>query len=96
MIRFAAAADADLADIQAYLTPRAGEAVTNSVIDSILDAVERLDQMPELGRPGRRTGTRELSVAQYPYLIIYRIAGGDVEIARVLHHRMQWPAAAEV
>ncbi|QSA95717.1 type II toxin-antitoxin system RelE/ParE family toxin [Methylococcus sp. EFPC2] len=46
---------------------------------------------PDLGRPGRVPGTRELVMAHYPYVIPYRIRNGSVEVLRVFHASRQWP-----
>jgi toxin ParE1/3/4 len=94
LIRYAEAVDSDLEAIKSYLQPRAGPIVTDRVLDTILTAIERLDRMPFIGRPGRRAGTREMVITRYPYIVVYRVAGNDVEIARVLHQRMQWPPVA--
>jgi toxin ParE1/3/4 len=40
---------------------------------------------PEIGRTGRRTGTRELVVRRTPYLIVYRVRASMIEIVRVWH-----------
>jgi plasmid stabilization system protein ParE len=40
-----------------------------------LGAVERLAELPNLGRPGRLAGTRELVVPSTKYLIPYRLRG---------------------
>jgi len=55
------------------------------------EAVERLSSFPALGRPGRVVGTRELVVTGTPYIIPYRVRGGDVEILRVFHAARKWP-----
>ncbi len=92
MIRLAAAARADLRYIDAWLRPRAGNLVTDRVIETILEAIERLGRFPARGRPGRRSGTRELMITRYPYLVVYQENGTDVVIARVLHTRQLRPA----
>ena len=38
-------------------------------------------------------GTRELVVSGLPYLVVYRVQSDAVEIIRVLHLSMDWPAA---
>ena len=45
---------------------------------------------PDLGRPGRVTGTREL-VAHQNYILVYDTAGDLVRVLRVLHAARQWP-----
>ena len=46
---------------------------------------------PEIGRPGRVPGTRELILPHFPYLIPYRVREGRVEILHVLHTSRRWP-----
>jgi len=56
----------------------------------ILTAVERLEEFPELGRPGRVSSTRELVIAGTRWIVIYRIRD-SIEILRVLHSAQRWP-----
>lgn len=51
---------------------------------------EFLTRFPELGRPGRVSGTREL-LAHRHYFLIYRIREDAVQILRLLHTSKQWP-----
>jgi addiction module RelE/StbE family toxin len=53
--------------------------------------VEGLVQFPEMGRPGRIEGTRELVISRTPYIAAYRILGETVRILRVLHGAQLWP-----
>lgn len=57
----------------------------------LLAAVERLAELPNLGRPGRLLGTRELVVPGTPYVIPYRVRSERLEIIAVFHQRQQWP-----
>jgi plasmid stabilization system protein ParE len=50
----------------------------------ILAACDRLEYLPERGRPGLVQGTREIT-AIWPYVIVYRITPHAVEIVRVWH-----------
>jgi toxin ParE1/3/4 len=59
----------------------------------VLAAIERLPRFPEVGRPGRVAGTREIVVSQTPYVVAYRHAGETLEILAVLHGRQRWPDA---
>lgn len=47
---------------------------------------------PEVGHPGRVPGTRELVLANYPYLLPYRVRKDVVEILRVFHTSQRPPA----
>lgn len=58
----------------------------------ILAAMTRLDQFPEIGRAGRRQGTRELAIPRLPHLIVYQLRGQDVVLLRLLHSSLLWPA----
>jgi len=57
----------------------------------ILTAVELLETHPEMGRPGRVLGTRELVIPQTPYVIPYRVKQGRLELIAVFHGRQKWP-----
>lgn len=62
-----------------------------TVDDRIREQVEGLMQFPEIGRPGRIEGTRELVIHRTPYIAAYHIAGDTVRILRVLHGAQRWP-----
>jgi addiction module RelE/StbE family toxin len=55
------------------------------VDDRIDEEVERLAQLPGMGRPGRVDGTRELVIAQTPYIVAYKFVIDSVTILRILH-----------
>jgi plasmid stabilization system protein ParE len=57
----------------------------------IFRAVDLLKKEPAMGRAGRVAGTRELVVAETPYIIPYRVRGDAVEILRVFHAAREWP-----
>ena len=68
-----------LAHLREYIArdnPNAG----NRIASALLEAVERLAKLPNLGRPGRVAGTRELVVFGTPYIIPYRLRGDRLEI----------------
>lgn len=50
-----------------------------------------LAQHPDMGRPGRVPGTRELVLSRFPYIIPYRVKAQRVEILRVFHTTRKWP-----
>ena len=61
--------------------------------DAITAQIGMLVDQPEIGRPGRRAGTRELVISRTPFVAVYRIAGGRIEVLRLLHGSQQWPRA---
>jgi toxin ParE1/3/4 len=63
----------------------------NQVAAIVLAAVDRLSELPNLGRPGRVPGTRELVVPHTPYVIPYRLRGDRLEVIAVFHGRQKWP-----
>lgn len=65
-----------------------------NLMDLIESKVTPLGVYPELGRTGRKRGTRELIVHEN-YFVIYRIVGTSVEILRVKHSAQLWPATAK-
>jgi toxin ParE1/3/4 len=46
---------------------------------------------PQMGRPGRVTGTRELVISGTPFVVIYRLQEQSIEVLRLLHSAQQWP-----
>ena len=62
------------------------------VAGRILKAVELLQTQPEMGRPGRVLGTRELVVPETPYIMPYRVRRDRLELIAVFHGRQKWPA----
>jgi len=61
------------------------------LIDTIDRATATLAVHPQLGRPGRIPGTRELVVPRTPYIVAYRLDRGAVEILAVIHGARRWP-----
>lgn len=61
------------------------------VVLRIQAAVEQLNNFPLLGRGGRVEGTRELVIANTPFIVVYRVKGRTAEILRVLHSSRQYP-----
>jgi toxin ParE1/3/4 len=63
-----------------------------SLVDErIRDQVRCLSKFPEMGRPGRMPGTRELLVRGTPFIVAYRALSDTVHVLRVLHSARRWP-----
>jgi addiction module RelE/StbE family toxin len=79
-----------LADIRTYIEQDKPEAA-RKVAASILRTVAYLAQHPHLGRPGRKPGTRELVIADTPYLVPYQVRDDRLIILAVLHGAQRPP-----
>ena len=65
-------------------------------LDEIMSQTDLLLQHPELGRLGRRPGTRELLINHSNFIVVYRFKprAKRIEIWRVLHTSQAWPLNA--
>lgn len=71
----------NIVDYFAQDNPTAAE----STFRAIVRAAEKLPAFPAMGRPGRHPETRELSIADLPYLIVYEVGADAVTILAVFH-----------
>ncbi len=77
-----------------YIAAESPQAVIDQG-DRIEHQVNMLAVYPDIGRSGRKPGTRELVVTQTPFVVVYRIRpkAQRIEILRILHGAQQWPPA---
>ena len=80
----------DLENIEIYIFQDNPRAAIDTVL-KILDRVESLLDNPAMGRAGRVFGTKELVLANLPYIVIYRVRNSTIDILRVLHSAQMWP-----
>ncbi len=66
-------------------------AAARRLANRIWNSVRMLEHNPEMGRPGRISGTRELVVTGTSYIVPYRVRGREIQILRVLHGARKWP-----
>jgi toxin ParE1/3/4 len=78
-----------LTHLRSYVA-RDNPKAANRIAGTLLAAVERLAELPHLGRPGRVAGTRELVVPGTPHVIPYRLRGDRLEVIAVFHARQKW------
>ena len=80
----------DLRHLHEYIAednpPAAGRMVAR-----IQEAAEHLKRHPQMGRPGRSQGTRELVIAGTPYIVVYILDDIEIQIVAVFHSAMRWP-----
>jgi toxin ParE1/3/4 len=81
----------DLAALHAYIEqddPAAAQRVALHIVKNIETL---LPNNPEMGRPGRVPGTRELVIPKTPFIVPYRLVGNTIQILRVFHGNRRWP-----
>ena len=79
-----------LAHLRAYIA-RDSPKAANRIASALREAVQRLAERPNLGRPGRVAGTRELVVPGTRYVIPHRLRADRLEVIAVFHVRQKWP-----
>ena len=88
-IRWTVPAAEDLESIKDYLQehhPRFAE----PTVRTIYQRVRSLKITPNRGRPGHRSGTRELAVTPLPYVVVYTVKVEAVEILHIYHGAQDW------
>jgi toxin ParE1/3/4 len=80
----------DLDEIAGYVSKDNPDAARR-MVKRLWKAAHVLTGQPEMGRPGRVHGTRELVVVNTPFVLPYRVVGAEIEILRVLHGARNWP-----
>jgi len=89
-LRWTVSAADDLEDIAEYLFEESPQNPAQ-LIRKIYEAPSSLKNYPNLGRLGKKDGTRELVLAPLPYIVIYQVAGDTVFVLRILHGAQDWP-----
>ncbi|WP_207387755.1 type II toxin-antitoxin system RelE/ParE family toxin [Chlorobium sp. N1] len=85
MVRWTEEARIRLTEIEHYIA-RDSKKAAKKVIRSIMDkAANQLANYPASGKPGRISGTRELVCTDHPFLAVYHVSGGVLEILTIFH-----------
>lgn len=90
IVRWTSRANRRLDQVGEYIE-RDNPAAAGRVVARVVSAVENLAEQPNMGRPGRIKGTRELVFADIPYIIAYRVTPTDVQVLTVMHAAQRWP-----
>jgi addiction module RelE/StbE family toxin len=80
----------DIEAVVAYIE-RENPPASRNMLSLIRRGVEQLARFPDIGRPGRVVGTREMVILGTPFIIPYRVKSDRVEILAVMHGARQWP-----
>jgi toxin ParE1/3/4 len=82
---------ADLAALRTYIEQDDPAAAQRVALHIIRNIETLLPNNPEMGRPGRVPGTRELVIPRTPYIVPYRLVGSTIQVLRVFHAARRWP-----
>ena len=81
----------DLNSVRAYIAEY-NPSAARTVVLHILHSIEQLlPDNPQIGRPGRVPGTRELVIPKTPFIVPYRSQRNVIQILRVYHGARRWP-----
>ena len=92
ILRYEADAVADLRRIIEYGIEQ-GHTDPVAYVRGLRDRLGLLREYPLAGREGRLERTRELVIANTPFVAIYLVQQPAVLVLRILHGAQQWPAA---
>jgi len=81
----------DLTSLRGYIAEDDPAAARRVVLHIIKNVEELLSDNPQIGRPGRVPGTRELVIPRTPYIVPYRFQRPTIQILRVYHGARRWP-----
>jgi toxin ParE1/3/4 len=81
----------DLTSIRAYIAEDNPAAARGVVLHIIQNIEKLLSSNPQMGRPGRVPGTRELVIPKTPFVVPYRLQRNVIQILRVYHGARRWP-----
>ena len=81
----------DLISLRAYIAEESPAGARRIVLRILHDVEHLLPDNPQMGRPGRVPGSRELVVARTPYIVPYRVQRATIQILRVFHGARRWP-----
>ena len=82
----------DLVALRSYIEQDDPAAAQRVALHIIHDVETLLTSNPQMGRPGRVPGTRELVIPRTPYIVPYRLRDKTIQILRVFHGARRWPA----
>lgn len=82
---------ADLAALRAFIEQDDPTAARKVALHILHNVETLLRDHPEMGRPGRVPGTRELVIPRTPFIVPYRLVGDVIQILRVYHGARRWP-----
>jgi toxin ParE1/3/4 len=81
----------DLTSLRTHIADDNPAAARGVVLHIMHNIEQLLSDNPQMGRPGRVPGTRELVVPRTPFIVPYRLQRNIIQILRVYHGTRRWP-----
>jgi len=81
----------DLTSLRAFIAEDDLSAARRVVLHIVNNIEQLLPDNPQMGRPGRVPGTRELVIPKTPFIVPYRLQRNVIQILRVYHGARRWP-----
>jgi toxin ParE1/3/4 len=81
----------DLMSLRAYIAADNPAAARKVALHIMHNIEQLLPDNPQLGRPGRVPGTRELVIPNTPFIVPYRLQRNTIQILRIFHGTRRWP-----
>jgi toxin ParE1/3/4 len=88
-IRWTVPAAEDLQGIKNYLHKHYPQ-FAEPTVRTIYQRIGSLKASPSRGRPGHRSGTRELTITPLPYVVVYSVKAEVIEILHIYHGAQDW------
>jgi toxin ParE1/3/4 len=88
-VRWTVPAAEDLESIKNYLVQHHPH-FAEPTVRAIAQRIRSLKASSKQGRPGHRTGTRELTLTPLPYIVVYRILAEAIEILHIYRGAQDW------
>ena len=88
-VRWTVPAADDLASIKRYLQQHYPQ-FAEPTVRTIYERIRSLKASPYRGRPGHRSGIRELPLTPLPYVVVYSVKPEAVEILHIYHGAQDW------
>ena len=88
-IRWTFPAAEDLENIKDFLAKHYPH-FAEPTVRAIYQRIRSLKAAPNKGRPGHRSGTRELPLTPLPYVVVYAVQPDAIEVLHIHHGAQDW------
>jgi toxin ParE1/3/4 len=74
-----------------YIALSNSKDVATRITMQIVTSIQRLNDFPMSGRPGRVPNTRELVISHTPFVAVYAVDESRIVILAIYHGAQKWP-----